>query len=91
VYYDYDQSGTRTSPDRREVACRPLPDPSNGLYCVPTRQTHLAWLMFLGPAAVGSIAYTGWTYRRFLQAEWEEDEQRNRSRETPSDKNSSAT
>ena len=92
MYYDYDQSGTRTTPDRREVTCRSLFDSSSeDLHCISIQQRHLAWLMFLGPATVGSIAYTGWTYRRFLQAEWEEDEQRNRSRETPSDKNSSAT
>ena len=91
-YYDYDRSNTRTTPDRREVTCRSLLDSSSeDLHCISIQQRHLAWLMFLGPATVGSIAYTGWAYRRFLQAEFEEDKQLAKSQEESSGGQESST
>lgn len=91
-YYDYDRSNTRTTPDRREVTCHSLFDSSSeDLHCISIQQRHLAWLMFLGPATVGSIAYTGWAYWRFLQAEFEEDKQLAKSQESSGGQESSTT
>lgn len=90
-YYDYDRSNTRTTPDRREVTCHSLFDSSEDLHCISIQQRHLAWLMFLGPATVGSIAYTGWAYWRFLQAEFEEDKQLAKSQEESSGGQESST
>lgn len=91
-YFDYSHSDTRGAPNSRKARCNSLLDsPSEDLYCVSARQSHLAWLMFLGPATVGSIAYTGRMYRRFLQAEWEEDEQRAKSQESSGGQESPAT
>ncbi len=91
-YFDYGHSDTRTAPSSRKARCNSLLDsPSEDLYCVSARQSHLAWLMFLGPATVGSIAYTGRVYRRFLHAEWEEDEQRAKSQESSGGQESPAT
>ena len=91
-YFDYSNSDSKTAPNSRKARCNSLLEPSSeDLYCVSARQSHLAWLMYLATATVGSLDYTGRMYRRFLHAEWEEDEQRAKSQESSGGQESPAT